>query len=201
MGGVRQELALLFPGLFHRSGGPVGQQNGNAQQKDQRKECDPQVGSHHIAEDGGLHGHIHKGNSLIESVVLPGITQTIVPQLTLRLCAGQAGVQNILQRLRVFQIGIGAAGHIGMTAPDLHCEIGQKDPVSAGDIHADLRTAEAPFVERGVFQDLIQHLTAQLFHVPLHGNVDRNKDDRQNGGHQRHADGDKFQTKFSDHDK
>ena len=118
----------------------------------------------------------------------------------LLLRPGETVGQDGLQSLCVLQLIVGAAGDVGLAAPDLHGEVGQQHPVTAH-VDADLRPDEVPAAAavQGVLSHPVQYLAAEGINAALHGEVDRQENHRQHGGHQGHADGHEFQPQLSDH--
>ena len=90
VGGVGEKLALLAPGPLHGGCRPPGQDGGNPQQQQKRRQGDDQIGPHHLPEHGPLHGHIHKGHPLIEPVVPPEIAEAVALNHALRELLAQA---------------------------------------------------------------------------------------------------------------
>ena len=198
MGGVGEELALLAPGLFHRGGGPAGEQNGHAQKQNQSRQHNEKIRAHQPVQHGSFHGHVHKGDVLVQAVVLAQIAQAVAFHNSLLLGLGKAVLQDVGKRLRIIQAGIGSAGDIGIVAPYLHGEIGQQDPVAA-DGNADVRT-EDPFPVSlvGFLNNPLKDLAAQGFGTALDGEIHGQEHDCQNSRDHGHTDRHKFQPQLSD---
>lgn len=201
MGGVGEELALLAPGPLHRPGGPAGQEDGHAQKQQQRRRADLKIGAHHLPQGGLLHGHVHKGQLLIQSVVLAEITQVVAVDGALRPVLGEAVGDDGGQLLRVLQIGVGTAGDIGAVRaadllPHLHGEVGQLDhPVPQ--VQPDVRPGQG--VGGALPQHPLEHLPADDLDVLLGGGVGGEEHHRQHRRHHDHAHGHKFYLQFTDH--
>ena len=208
MGGVRQELPLLPPRLCHRRRCPPGQQDGDPQQQHQRRRADLQIRAHALRQGGLLHGHVHKGDPLIQQilplkrplcvkeVVLPEISQAVFRKHALVLLLIQTGGHDGFQQLRVLEIGVGAAGDRGgcqpgpifLRIPDIHRKIGQQH-ILPPRITAEIRQLSLRVL---LLDDPLQHLMADDLDVLLGGEVHRQKHHGQDCGHQQHAHGHEF---------
>ena len=193
MGGIGQKLVLLVPGPFHRTGGPVGQQNGHPQQQEKRRRGDEHIGPDHLPQHCPLHGHVHKRQFLIEAVVHPEKAEVILGDDALTLLHMEADGDNLLQCLGVLDLRVGAAGDLGGVSPvgarpHIDGEIGQENAVFI---------QSWPEKIRAVLPDhLGQHLMADKGGVLPDGREGGQENGGQHDAHQRHANRHKFQTQF-----
>ena len=200
MGCVGEELALGLPAPLHRGRGPAGEQHRRCQQQQKGAQGDGQVRKERPAQHGLLHGHIHEGDLLIGAVVLTQIPQAVACDGALALLLAQARAEDVLKDLRVLQVGIGAAGHVGhsVLGPDIDGEIGQQHPLLAPE-DGDVRPFGVGKIAHAVVLDhLMEHLAADGLDAALDGVVHRQEDAQQHHGHQRHAQRHKFQPELAD---
>ena len=204
MGGVGEELALLLPGLFHRSGGPAGQHDGDGQQQEKGGHGDLDVGAHHLLKGGLLHGGVHEGDLLEQAVVLPEVAQVIGAQGPLLLLLGQALLQHGAQLLGPLEVAVRAARDIGgiiaaVVLPEHHGEVWQHHFLAA-DVQPQVRLLGGHGPVAGVFPDHpLEHLVAEDLQILPGGEEDGHQHHAQHHHDQRHADHHEFQLQFADH--
>ena len=178
MGGVGEELALSLPGPLHRGRGPAGEQHRRCQQQQKGAQSDGDIGKERSAQHGLLHGHVHEGDLLIGAVVLAQIPKAIAWDSALVLLLTQARAEDVLEHLRVLQIGVGAAGDVGdaVLGPHIHSEIGKQHPLLAPE-NGDVRPVGVGEIAHAVILDhLVEHLAADGLDAALYGEVHRQED-------------------------
>ena len=191
MGGVRHELLLQGPCLFHRADEPAGEQNAQQEQEDQRSGADEQAGADQGGHGTAFHGNVHENHTGSCGRVAAQVAQVILRQQS----AGGFGAGGLFHKrgpqALVLQVEVAAAQDADPAVPGLlENEIRQQQfffPVP--------RTARLP----GVDGDGLHGHQALVFQIALGEAEDQGEDHHQDQGGDAHNGADELYAQALQH--